>query len=139
MPSQPLSFYFSTRDPAFSTTTVVVKDAPDYISHTFVKTPIYSFNDKPIGYKVSDDYVQQVAPGKYIVRLNNTYHVDGRGSISWQYTFMHDNPTVYYPVNVAANSNILNTTGEFYGQSGTVTLFPKEDGSRLVTVSFDNV
>ena len=134
----PLNFYFSTKDPKFVTTTTIVSSNPgNYVSHVFVKTPIYSFDDKLIGYKLSDDYVQQVESNKYVVRLNNTYYIEGAGSISWQYVFENDKPAVFYPVNQVAASNIISTTGEYYGLTGKVSLFPKPDGSRIVNVTFD--
>jgi phosphoribosylformylglycinamidine (FGAM) synthase-like amidotransferase family enzyme len=134
---QPLNFYFTTKDPKFETHTTVVSSEPgNYISHVFVKAPLYDFTDKLIGYKVTDDYVQQVAENKYIVRLNNTYYLEGRGTVSWQYVFENNTNTVFYPVNINASSNIISTTGEFYGNSGMVSLFPKSDGSRLVNVTF---
>jgi len=46
MSSIPLSFYFSTKDSNFQTTTIVVQTTPRYISHSFVETPIYDFTDK---------------------------------------------------------------------------------------------
>ena len=68
--SFPLDFYFTTKDPNFVTNTVVVDNSPDnYISHVFVRAPLYSFDNNPIpiGYKVNDDYVQQVSTNKYII------------------------------------------------------------------------
>ena len=58
-------------------------------------------------------------------------------SVSWQYVFENDNYNVFYPVNKLVASNITSTTGEFYGKTGKVSLFPKDDGSRLVNVTFD--
>ena len=137
--SLPLNFYFTTADPEFSTVTTVVPSSPgNYISHVFVKAPLYDLTDTKIGYKVTDDYVQQVGPNKYIVRLNNTYYIDNKGSISWQYVFENDTNTVFYPVNKVAASNIIATTGEYYGKSGSVSLFPKPDGTRLVNITFNS-
>jgi len=136
MASLPLSFYFTTKDKNFKTTTIVVQDKPRYISHSFVETPVYDFSDKKIGYKVSDDYIQEVASNKYIVRLNNTYYIEGKGSISWLYVFENNIPEIFYPVNVEAASTIISGTGDYFGKTGTVTLFPKSDGTRLVTISF---
>jgi hypothetical protein len=139
MTSLPLNFYFTTQDPEFSTTTTVVPSSENnYISHVFVKAPIYDFTNTKIGYKVTDDYVQQVAPNKYIIRLNNTYYIEGKGSISWQYVFENDKPLVFYPVDKVVASNIVSTTGEYYGQTGKVSLFPKKDGTRVVNVTFDS-
>ena len=135
--SSPLNFYFSTKDPNFSSVTTVVPSTSDnYVSHVFVKAPLYDFTDTFIGYKVSDDYVQQIGENKYIVRLNNTYYFEGKGSISWQYVFENDNKNVYYPVNDVVASNIISSTGEYYGKSGYVSLFPKSDGSRIVNITF---
>ena len=137
--SLPLNFYFTTVDPEFSTVTTVVPSSPgNYISHVFVKAPLYDLTNTKIGYKVTDDYVQQVGPNKYIVRLNNTYYIDNKGSISWQYVFENDTNTVFYPVNKVAASNIIATTGEYYGKSGSVSLFPKPDGIRLVNITFNS-
>jgi hypothetical protein len=138
--SLPLNFYFTTKDPEFTTvTTVVPSSLPDnYISHVFVKAPLYDFTDTLIGYKATDDYVQQVAPNKYIVRLNNTYYLEGKGSISWQYVFENNTNTVFYPVNKVACSNIIAATGDYYGKTGFVSLFPKPDGSRVINITFDN-
>jgi len=91
---------------------------------------------KKIGYKVSDDYIQEVDKNKYIVRLNNTYYIEGKGSISWLYVFENNVPQIYYPVNVEVASTIISGTGDYFGKTGTITLFPKPDGSRLVTISF---
>lgn len=133
----PLNFYFTIKDPEFTTTTTVVSSKSDeYISHVFVKTPIYDFTNTQIGYKVSDDYVQQVASNKYIVTLNNTYYLEGKGTVSWQHTFENDKNTVFYPVDQLAASNIIATTGEFYGNTGFVSLFPKSDGTRIVNITF---
>ena len=137
--SLPLNFYFTTQDPEFSTNTIIVPTSDNsYISHVFVKAPLYNLANVQIGYKVTDDYVQQVAPNKYVVRLNNTYYIEGSGSISWQYVFENDKPSVFYPVNQLAASNIISTTGEYYGKTGKVSLFPKPDGTRIVNVTFDS-
>jgi len=136
MTIQPLSFTFCTQDPAFFSTEVVVNQDP-YISHAFVKTPIYDqATGFQIGYKVSDDYVQQVSPRLYIVRLSNTYYLDGRGSITWQYTFENNSRSFFYPVDVPVVSTIVSGTGEFYGSAGTVRLFPTADGMRQVQITF---
>ncbi len=133
----PLNFFFSAKDPQFKTKTVVVEDKENnYISHVFVRCPLYNNKKEKIGYKVSDDYVQQVSPNKYLVRLNNTYYFN-RGTISWQYVFMNDKPEVYYPVGIPAVSNIISATGTYYGKTGTVTLIPTADGLRTVNITFN--
>ncbi len=136
---QPLAFIFSTKDPLFTSKTVVVSEKPNYISHSFVKAPIYDPTGKPIGYKVSDDYVQQVDANTYIVRLNNTYYFNNNGrdgSISWMYSFISTKPEIYYPVNVPVSSNITSTTGAYFNKKGTVLLFPLADGNRTVSIQF---
>jgi hypothetical protein len=132
-----LNFYFSSKDPKFISKNVVVEAAsPNYISHAFVRCPIYNLKGEKIGYKVSDDYVQQVSHNKYVVRLNNTYTFKD-GTISWQYVFENDKPEIFYPVGIPAISNIISTTGSYYGKTGTVTLIPLADGKRNVNISFN--
>jgi hypothetical protein len=137
-----LRFSFSTKDPEFKTKEVIVQDQPQFISHAFVKCPIYDLTnseEKKIGFKVSDDYVQQTAENKFVVRLNNTYTFDEDGSsISWQYVFVNDKPLFYYPVGVPAISNIIAGTGKYVGAKGTVTLLPRKDGKRIVNIRFNN-
>jgi len=136
------NFFFSVTDNKFTTKTTVVDCSPtNYISHTFVRCPIYNFSKKFIGYKVSDDYVQQVDDNKYIVRLNNTYvfydkNNQPKGSVSWQYVFENTKPEVYYPVDIPASSTIISGTGKFKGKPGIVTLLPKKNGVRFINIKF---
>lgn len=135
-----LDFYFSIKDKNFTTkTTVVDSSSTNYISHAFVRCPIYNYSNEKIGYKVSDDYVQQVDKNKYIVRLNNTYLFYDKqnqvtGTLSWQYVFENNKPEIYYPVDVSASSTIVSGTGIYKGKNGTVTLLPKKNGRRDVTI-----
>jgi len=133
-----LKFNFSINDPKFKTTTNVVSNTPlNYISHVFIQTPIYDIFGVEIGYKVTDDYVQQVNANEYLVRINNTYYIRNNGTISWQYSFLNSTPTVYYPIGVLASSNITSTTGVYFGKTGAVSLMPNADGTRNVTVGFN--
>jgi len=137
-----LIFFFSTKDKNFTTkTSVVDSSSTNYISHAFVKCPIYNSAKKLIGYKVSDDYVQQVAENKYVVRLNNTYTFYDecnkvKGTISWQYVFENSKPEIYYPVDIPASSTIISGTGKYKGKKGNVTLLPKKNGLRVVSIKF---
>lgn len=140
-----LKFFFNKNDKNFTTVTSVMDDSKtNYISHVFVRCPIYDNNSKKqIGYKVSDDYVQQVSENKYIVRLSNTYlfyDKDNKttGTISWQYVFENTKPDVYYPVNVPASSTIISGTGIYKGKEGVVRLLPKSNGRRNVTIKFSD-
>jgi hypothetical protein len=137
-----IHFTFSINDPEFTSKTNVVDSSDtNYISHVFVKCPIYNKKNIKIGYKVSDDYVQQVAKDRYIVRLNNTYVFSSNdktyGSISWQYVFENNTNTVYYPVNIPAISNIISGTGKYLNCKGDVKLVPKSSGERKVSIYLD--
>jgi len=140
-----LKFFFNKNDKKFTTVTTVVDDSKtNYIAHAFVKGPIYDFvSHQQIGYKVSDDYVQQVSESKYIVRLHNTYlfyDKDGKttGTISWDYVFENTEPSIYYPVGIPASSTIISATGKYKGKDGVVRLLPKSNGRRNVTIKFSN-
>jgi hypothetical protein len=133
-----LHFYFSINDPKFKSYSVVVNDCPkNYIAHAFISTPRYDVFDVEVGYKCSDDYIQQVAEDKYMVRISNTYYFKNKGTISWQYAFINDKPSYYYPLGVVASSNITATTGDYFGKTVDVSLTPKEDGRRDVTIGFN--
>lgn len=62
-----ISFYFNRNDPNFKSEEIVVDDKP-YIGHWFITSPIYDSNNIKIGYKATDDYVQQVEDNKYLVQ-----------------------------------------------------------------------
>jgi len=133
-----LNFTFNINDPKFRTTTTVVNDSPtNYVSHTFIQTPIYNSSNIEIGYKASDDYIQQVDVNKYMIRINNTYYIDEQGTISWSYNFINNVPSVYYPAGALAASNITSTTGNYFGKKGIVALLPSENGYRNVTIVFN--
>jgi hypothetical protein len=134
-----LKFFFDINDPEFVSETTIVNNSPDnYISHVFIKCPIYKKyscgNVKKIGYKVADDYVQQVDTNKYLVMINSTYYFYNAGTISWQYSFVNNVPEVYYPVNIVAESNITCTTGSYLGKYGYVRLLPTANGIRKVKI-----
>jgi len=138
--SQYLNFYLSIKDPEFKSSSVEIpNDVPNnYISRIFISTPIYDSEFKQkIGYKVSNDYIQQVSENEYIVTIYSTYYIYGQGTISWQYSFLNDKPSYYYPVGILAVSNITSTTGTYYGKTGVVSLTAYEDGKRDVTVGFN--
>ncbi len=133
-----LSFYFDKNDPQFvSKRTVVDDSSTNYIAHVFIKAPIYDIFGVQIGYKVSDDYIQQVAENEYVIRISSTYTIGRRGTISWQYTFINDKPSEFYPIGVLASSNIVSTTGSYFGKTGAVSLMPEAGGKRNVTVGFN--
>jgi len=136
-----LKFFFDKNDPEFVSKTIIVDDTPgNYISHVFIKCPIYQKDCSgikiQIGYKVADDYVQQVGINEYLVRINSTYYFDDAGTITWQYSFVNNVPQVYYPLEKIAVSNIICTTGYYLGKKGYVYLKPTEDGLRKVKILF---
>lgn len=138
-----LNFHFNLHDPETKVKEVIVPTLENnFISHSFIQTPIYD-NDTniKIGYKVSDDYVQKLSENLYSVRINSTYHFlhnfQNGGSISWQYVFVNDKPNFYYPLNVSNASNIISGTGPYLGKSGIVSLVALENGIRNVTIGLN--
>jgi hypothetical protein len=134
-----INFFFDKNDPQFKSKTIVVDNTPgNYISHVFIKCPIYKKYDcgniKQIGYKVADDYVQQVDTDKYLVRINSTYYIEDKGTITWQYSFINNVPEVYYPLDIVASSNIICATGHYLGKKGVVNLLPTADGKRDIKI-----
>jgi len=133
-----LKFYFNIKDPEAKKYTTVVNDSlTNYVSHSFISLPIYDIYNVKIGYKVSDDYIQQLNNNQYSVRINSTYHFFNNSSISWQYSFINNAPNYYYPLNIINASNIISTTGEYFGKTGVVSLIANENGTRDVTIGFN--
>jgi hypothetical protein len=132
-----LSFYFDINDSQFFSKTAVVNASPtNLVQHVFINTPIYNNCGVQIGYKSSDDVLQQIGVNKYLVKINNTYFIDGKGTINWQYAFITDKPSVYYPIGIEAKSTIISGTGCYIGSEGTVSLMPLVTGRRNVTIKF---
>lgn len=133
-----LKFSFNIYDKKTATNTIVaVPSYGDYVSHVFVKAPIYDNNNKQIGWKVADDYVQHLEENLYSVIINSTYHLFDRGTISWKYSFTKNEPTVYYPLNKVAKSAIISGTGEFANVTGSVKLLATSDGNRKVEINYE--
>lgn len=132
-----LSFYFNSKDPEFIVNTQNISTKPNnLIQQVFIRTPIYNKCGKKIGYKTSNDLLQQVSSTEYAVRIYNTYFIEGEGTINWEYSFINDKPSVLYPVGIMAESNIVSGTGDFLNLKGNVTLYPTPDGLRQVKIFF---
>jgi len=131
-----LSFHFNKNDPEFRSTERVVQAADPYIGHWYITTPIYDNDNNFIGYKATDDYVQEISKGQYLVRYINTYFINGKGTISWQYASINDQPNPYYPLGVVAKARIKTATGDYVNANGCVKLTPKADGRREVVISY---
>jgi hypothetical protein len=133
-----LKFYFDKNDPEFFTKTAIINDSSDnFVSHVFITSPIYDTFGIKIGYKVSDDIIQQIGENKYSVKISSTYYIEGNGTITWNYAFVNSRPDPYYPSNVNNASNIVSTTGSYFGKSGAVSLIALENGRRNVVIGFN--
>jgi hypothetical protein len=138
--SKQIVFKFNVNDPlALKTSNVIVNSSTNYVEHAFLQIPIYDVKtNNQIGYKVADDYIQQLSAGQYLVRINSTYYFNNTGTISWQYSFVNSIPSVLYPAGVPAISNVTSTTGQFTVYSnGEVKLIPSADGNRVVFITLN--
>lgn len=70
------------------------------------------------------------------MRYNNTYFLDGKGSISWEYANVSDLPNPYYPLGIVAKARITSATGSYANIKGCVSLTPQADGRRDVVISY---
>jgi len=133
-----LKFYFDKNDPKFFSKTAVINDSPDnFVSHVFITAPIYDTFGIKIGYKVSDDTIQQIGKDQYSVKISSTYYFDDNGTITWNYAFVNSRPDPYYPLNEVHASNIVSTTGKYFGKAGAVSLTALPNGRRDVVVGFN--
>jgi hypothetical protein len=133
-----LNFYFDKNDPNFFTKTTIINDSSEnFVSHVFITSPIYDTFGIKIGYKVSDDIIQQIGKDQYSVKISSTYYFDGNGTITWNYAFVNSRPDPYYPLNEVHASNIVSTTGKYFGKTGAVSLTALANGRRDVVVGFN--
>ena len=136
--SEYLNLHFNINDPLTKNFTTVINNSPtNYISHTYIKVPVYDNFDVQVGYQVSDDYVQQLNENLYSIRINSTYNFLNGGTISWQFCFTSTTPSYFFPLNVPNASNIISTTGQYFGKTGVVSLIAYVDGRRDVTIGFN--
>jgi hypothetical protein len=82
-----IKFYFDINDKEFISTsqTVPTVKSNNLINNVYIRTPIYDPNGVKIGYKTSNDILQQVSSTEYSVRIYNTYHLENLGTINWEY------------------------------------------------------
>ena len=136
--SNKLYFYFNINE-AKSQTIVINPSSTNYLAQAFISVPIYDACNIMIGYKVSDDIIQQIDTNKYSVRINSTYYIEGKGTINWSYEFINDEPNYYYPSETLLSSTITSGTGIYECSTGVVYLWAdKGPGYRYVTINFNN-
>jgi len=91
-----IKFYFDINDKEFISTnqTVPTSKPNNSISNVYIRCPIYSKCGKKIGWKTSNDILQQLSSNQYSVRIFNTYHFEGLGTINWEYSFINSEPII---------------------------------------------
>jgi hypothetical protein len=133
-----LQFHYNLNDPEASSKTLVLNQSDtNYISHSFIKSPVYDNFNVKVGYVVGDDYIQQLSLNMYSVRINVTCNFLNGSSISWQFSFINDKPNYYYRPDIVNATNISSTTGEYFGKTGVISITAKPNGQRDVTIGFN--
>lgn len=132
-----LEFNFNLNDKGTTSKTVIISEEP-YIEQSFLQLALYDKFNVKIGYESSNTYVQQVGENQYAVRAFTTYNFKNNNSaINWQYNFVSDVLSYKYPTDKVLASNIISTTGDYYGKSGVVTIKAYESGLREATIGFN--
>lgn len=133
-----LHLYFMEKDRRYTINNVVIENtAGNYISSTYLTTPVYDISKKEIGYNVTNRHIDQNGD-KYVIRINSTYYIYGKGSLRWNYVFDHDSNDIFYPEGGVIDSTIISTLGDYYGKNGTISLFIEADGLIIVKITFNN-
>ena len=70
------------------------------------------------------------------MRHFTTYYIDGKGSISWQYANLNDQPNAYYLLGVTVKARITSGTGAYVSSNGCINIIPKVDGGCEVSISY---
>lgn len=135
--SQFLEFKLNVNDPETTFVSVIISESP-YIEELFIQIPLYDKFNVKIGYEAGTTYIQQVDKEKYSIRVFTTYNFyTNNSSINWQYNFLSDSSSYRYPLNKPLTSNIVSTTGDYYGKSGVVSVKAYASGLGEVTVGFN--
>jgi hypothetical protein len=125
-----LALYDNINEPNYKLKEVIIQSAP-YIGNWFFTSILYDKNNIKIGYKSGNVYVQEDSNGKYLARHFTTYYIIGKGSISWQYANINDQPNANYPLGIVIKARITSGTGDYVNANGCVKLTPKADGGRV--------
>jgi len=80
--------------------------------------------------------VQENSDSKYLVRHFFTYFINGKGSISWQYCDINEQPIPYFQTGIIVKGRIISGTGDYVNANGYVIIIPKVDGRREVSISY---
>jgi hypothetical protein len=130
-----LSFYFNVNSPTFISKEDIIQANP-YIGNWLYTAPLYDNSNIKIGASSVNCYVQEDSDGKYLVRHFFTFFINGKGSISWQYTAINENPDPYFQTGFTAKARITSGTGDYVNSNGCLKLTPKSDGQSDVVISY---
>jgi len=137
MSAEPLSFYYDKKSPLYKRTDIVISNTPgDIVIETYVSSPIYNYNNVIIGYRNCKLTTHQIGEKQYEHIEFDTFNITDQGSITIIYSAINQSSTLIYPLDQQAATNIVSTTGKYFGLNGSVTVFTKSDGSRYVNISF---
>jgi hypothetical protein len=127
-----LAFYYNVNDPNFISKEDIIQASP-YIGNWLYTALLYDNNNIKIGTSSANCYVQEDSDGKYLVRHFFTYFINGKGSISWQYTNINEQPDSYFQT---AKARITSGTGDYVNANGCLKLTSKMDGRFDIVISY---
>lgn len=132
-----IKFYWDSNDSEFVLTSDNVSNIKpnNLISNVYIRSPIYNKCNQKVGYIVSNSVIQQLSVNQFSVRINQTFYLEGEGTITWDYSFINSKFNVLYLLDDIPESTIVSGTGKFVGAKGLIKIIPKPDGKRLVTVN----
>lgn len=137
MSVEPLSFYYDKKSPLYKRTDVVINNNPgNIIIETYASSPIYNYNNVIIGHRNCKLTSEQIGENQYEHIELDTFNITDQGSITIIYSAINDSSKNIYPLDKQAATNIVSTTGKYFGLKGTGTVFTKSNGERYVNISF---
>ena len=110
-----------------------------YVQTSSSYTPLYDNYGVKIGFATFDDTVSSLGYNNVVYTTETaTYFIDNQGSISYTYSWQSDSADTTFPPGTTVATRILASTLNYYNKQGPIAIDIKEDGTRNVTISFNN-
>jgi len=110
-----------------------------YVTNSSSYTPLFDNFDVKIGYATFSDTTSNLGyNGKVYVTEYATYFINGKGSITYSYSWENNTASDNFSENSTVITRIIASTGDYYNKTGPIVIDIDSLGNRNITISFNN-
>lgn len=110
-----------------------------YVQKSSSYSKLYDEFYDSIGYVTFDNTISNLGYNQKIyVTENATYFINGRGSISYTYSWESISNSVNFCSGTSIATRILASTDKYYNKQGPIAINVNDDGTRNVTILFNS-